>query len=203
MNDITETPIDELLKVVDEYRERECHAIREAARTQAADIVTNAHRIARERLHAAVLSERKRMQERVETARVQLETEQREHARQAKGALLREAWAHLAELVRKRWQDPDARRQWLSALVELGVKLLPHASWQVRHPQDWDPSDQTWLAEKLLAGTGQPPTFAPDANIIAGVRFEVDGATLDGTLEGILADRAATESLLLSEAEKL
>lgn len=202
MNDARTNQVDELLKLVDEYRERQCREIHAAADAQARDIVAQAYRGARERLHAAVAAERRRMEERVETARVQLETEQRERSQQVTAALLEEAWGDMTQAVRARWNDAHARRQWLAALVELGLESLPRQSWEVRHPAGLDPRDRAWLEERLADATGRRPTFIADAGISAGVRLETDGACLDGTVDGILSDRTEIEALLLAEAEQ-
>jgi hypothetical protein len=201
---IVEVQLDELLRVVESYRDKSCTIIRERARAQAAEIVTQARHNARARMRTAIRQERARAQERIASTRAQLLTERRQRQQQTDKLLVERGWAKLNETLMRRWRDPDFRHLWIEALALQGFALLPVGSWRVEHPPGWDTGEMLGLGDNSAAlPLRQSHTFVQDESITAGLRIEVDGACLDGTMEGLLANHASIEAQLLAEISRL
>lgn len=197
---IVEVQVGELLKLVENYREKNCNLIRERARTQAAEIVTQARHDARVNMRSAIKQERAGAQEKIASTRAHLLTKRRQNQQQTDKLLVEQGWKKLNETLMRRWQDTDQRYCWIQSLVLRGLALLPAGRWRVEHPPGWNTSEILSLDDTITAlPPNQSPTFVDDASIGAGLRIEVDGACLDGTMQGLLSNRASIEAQLLAE----
>lgn len=195
--------LEALLDLVEDFRSRSCREIEEQARARAEETVARARQEARVRMHAAVEHERARAQETLASTRARLLT-QRRHGRQALDKrLAAQAWTELRPALARRWRNADQRRAWVEALVRRADELLPGSTWRVEHPPGWDAEEMSRLdSRESASGCGRSLTFVADPEIEAGLRIRVDGTCLDGTTQGLLADRPAVEAELLGEVHR-
>lgn len=190
---------DELLRLVSEHERRRCAEITAAAEAQAAAVVREAHRNARARMRENVSTLKQERQRSLALADAELDTVRRQHQQRCDYALLESAWEPLRAALAARWRDSAARRRWVAAFVRHALARLPHVAWRIEHPADWPGAERAALAASLGSALGMAPQFAVAGDIAAGLRVQAGAALLDGTLEGLLADRRAVEALLLAE----
>lgn len=195
--------VQELLKLVEQNRERRCNEILEQARLRTEDIVRQAYRSARTRLHQAIEDERRRTRERLATARAELLSGHRRRWHRLARELLDAAWQHLEPALEGRWQQDSSRAQWVDSLVTEALERLSAGTWHIAHPPDWSEREQQGLINRVTEHCGGPPLLDADSGIRAGLRIATDGVCLDGTCQGLLRDRAAIEARLLHELRPL
>lgn len=199
---IVEAQLKALLNLVKSHRDTECQKLQADAQNQASALIRQAHHEARKRMHAAVQEERNRFQVRIESTRAQLQTRSRQRRQQAALLLLHQGWEQLEAEIRRRWQNADSRKQWVDALLDRAVELLPLGAWQVEHPHGWSDNEIEDVQTRISEYTGHESQFQCQDNINAGLRIFSHGACLDGTLEGLLADRDKVEAKLLAKLGK-
>jgi hypothetical protein len=191
-----------LLALVDEYRESKSREILGAARAEAQALVAQAFRLARARVHEAMVEERKRYDAAVAGAQARLHTRQRLAHQGREAAMLAEGWRRLPGALADRWRDPAARRRWAETHLGRALATLPRTKWEIAHAAGW-PEDEREAAAGWLAAHGGPAlAFAEDGSVSAGFRVRAGHNTLDATLEGLLADRKAIEGRLLHHLER-
>ncbi len=188
-----------LLDLVEAERVRQSEAVLDAARAEAAKTLAHAHADARAAALRTFTDARERLAARVDAAQAELATRQRIAEQQRIARLLAEAWQLLpAELIR-RWRNPALRRQWVEHVVALAHALLPSGPWRIAHAPDWPESERTALAAVL----DTPPEFVAKPAHRAGLTIASSANVIDGTLEGLIADRDEVAAQLLSELERL
>jgi len=190
-----------LLDLVEADRARRCEAILGEARGRAAALLRQAHADARQRMREAFHEERARRVERVAAARANLQTRQRLGEQQRAAAFLAAGWQRLHEELLRRWRDPAARRAWVAHVSADARRLLPHAEWRITHAPGWPADERDEFAAELARALGTAPTFTADAAVGAGVRIAAMGNVIDGTLPGLLADRAEIGARLLHQVD--
>ncbi len=70
-------------------------------------------------------------------------------------------------------------------------------AWRVIHGPGWPDSERDALRAELAAATRTECEFVDDARIRAGLRITANGNVVDGTLDGLLTDRAEIGARLL------
>jgi hypothetical protein len=75
---------------------------------------------------------------------------------------------------------------------------MPQGPWRIVHAPDWPPAER----QACLAEVGATPAFEVDPAIVAGLKIVAQGNVVDGTLAGLLADRAEFESRALRLLEE-
>lgn len=183
-----------LIEVVERDRERRIRTIRAEAEAEAEALVRRAREKAHERVRRAIRTAGEREQQRLENVRAELATRGRKLDHQNAIELLERAWARLPEILARRWSDAECRRRWVESLVELAAGELPHVSWKIEHPGDFDPE---CLVAPIEQATGRRPTFSACSEIGSGLRVRVGGVLLDGTERGLLARPEEVRSKLL------
>ncbi len=210
-----------LLDQVEAYRQGECAKLLKEANHQAEAQLRAAHREARQRVHQVLAELRRDARGHIVAAEARAQARERSREHRATLALLEAGWTRLGEELARRWQDPATRATWVEILVERALASLPAARWLIRYPADWPESEREKLAQTLAERLPQPPEWSPDAGIPAGLHICAGGASpqgdsdplraearaesyacVDGTLEGLLADRAAVEAALLAAVEE-
>jgi len=78
---------------------------------------------------------------------------------------------------------------------------MPRGPWRIVHAPDWPAAEQQALAQNVSAEPAAAPHFDADDAITAGLKVLADGNVIDGTLGGLLADRAEFEARLLRQLE--
>lgn len=190
----TEDKTQALLELIAADRDRQCEATLDDAHQRAASLLAEARATARKRLREAFASERAHAEERLAAARARLQTARRMHEQKRSALLLARAWRLLPEELMRRWGDETARLAWVRHIVEAGREVLPPGDWRIEHAPRWPSAEQGSLAQEL----GFRPEFFADPAIRAGLRIRTHGNVLDGTLDGLLADRAEIGAQLLN-----
>lgn len=191
-----------LLDLIEEYRESECRALLNAARSEAENLLSDAFRRARDQLHERVLSERANVRARLHAARADHDTRLRASGDRANAYLLELAWPRLRETLVGCWSDPHARRTWANHAVAQARLRLPIGLWTLRHPPNWAGTEWAALEARLTNELKQAPHFRADGALTAGLVIEAGGAVLDASLEGLLRDRRRVEARLLAFLER-
>ena len=186
-----------LLELVEAHRQRQCAHALAAAREEAAAIVHQAHRDARQYVRSQLEAGRESARRQIAAAEAHFATLQRRQRQQQGHALLAQSWPMLQAELAKRWQDAALRRAWVENIFARALCVLPRTTWVIFHPADWPPSEHD------SATLAAPPRFAADAGIRAGLRIAADGTVLDGTLDGLLSDRSVIEARLLAHLEAM
>lgn len=200
---VLDAQLQSLLELLERHRETRCRAIREQAEEKRRELLAQAHGEARQRMHRAIAAERQRTEAELTAARAQLQTRARQRQYRIALSLLETGWEQIRQAVRERWHDPQARGQWVRALVDEALVVLPRSRWRIEHPTDWDPAELSEEMARVREGCGSEPELAARTDLQAGLRFCTDGACLDGSADGLLADRTGVEAQLLAELHAL
>jgi len=193
----TESKTAALLALVEAHRAAKCGAILEAARAEADAIAAEANAAAQTRMRTAFVEERERVAARVAAANANLETRRRIARQQRAAALLAAAWERLPAALLSRWHDARDRCAWAESVAAGARRALPHAAWQISHAPGWPAVERDALAEALRAEPGISISFAEDSRVPCGLRIAANHNVVDGTQEGLLADRADIGAQLL------
>jgi hypothetical protein len=169
-----------------------------AAAREAAQIRQRARAKARRQLRRAI--DEMRASERQRVAQVQAELATRSSRRVSAQSLaaLAQAWPLLVEAIRRRWDDPPSRAQWLQAQLGQARARLHPGPWRVAHPAAWGEADITALRATLARHGVTEASLQADPALASGLVIEAAGARLDSTPQALLADRAAVEAALLA-----
>lgn len=200
---ILERQYQHLRQLVQDHKKHYCHKVLTDAEASARQIIRNAYQQARSQLHEAVDEERFQAQQQLDTAHAQRQTRARQAEHKAALLMLQDGWEQLNEVLILRWQCDDARRDWIEGLYQQAVISLPRCSWHIEHPPLWSEEEREQLADKVHRHCGQAPRFEPLAAIQAGLHIHSDGAHLDGSHKGLLADRHDIEARLLATIQQL
>ena len=192
----------EMLKLVENHERARCREVTAQAQHEARRLLREAHAGARRRMHRHV-QELKHFRDREQTrAQAEVATARRQHRQRCDRALLEAGRVQLRASLLARWQETGARRRWVENLVRQAFARLPRGRWTIAHPAGWDKAERDALTQPPARAPGAAPEWIEDRQIAAGLRFHVGGACLDGTLDGLLADRTAVEALLLAEIDR-
>ena len=186
-----------LLDLVEGDRSAQCEAILAEAQARAAALVAEARAEARARIREVFVEEPRRAR-----ARAKLNTRRRLHDQQRTAALLERGWRRLPDALRGRWQEDGTRRAWIDAVVTAASRMLPRAPWRIAHDPGWPPDERQAVGARIASEFGAAPVFVADAAIVAGLRIAAGGNVIDGTLGGLLADRAEVGAKLLRHLEQ-
>ena len=192
-----------LLDLVEADRARQCAQILAEAQAKAAALRDQAHAEARARMRQAFAEQRLLQRERIAAAQARLATRRRVSGQQRTAALLRLAWEQLPDELLTLWRDPGARAAWVTHVVAAAREHMPAGGWRIVHATDWPAVERQAFAAALEAQVGQAPLLEPSAAIDGGLKVVADGNVIDGTLAGLLADRADVEARLLRHLEPL
>ncbi len=196
-----ELPTRALLDLIEADRALQCARILGEANARAAALHAQAHGEARARMRQAFAEQRLRWREHIAAAQARLATHRRLHEQQRSAALLRLAWEQLPGELRALWQQPAARSAWVSGVLASARARMPPGPWRIVHAPDWPAAERLASAQAPGADAGAQPTFEADAGIAAGLKVVCEGNVIDGTLGGLLADRADVEARLLRRLE--
>ena len=188
-----------LLDLVESDRARLCDAILGEAHERAHDLRADARTAARRRMRQVVEEQRLRRAERIAAAEARLATQRRLHAQRHLAARLRLASEQLPRSLQALWHEDDARAAWTRTVLATAKLRLPPGPWRIAHPADW-PAGERERALRTVAADA-PPTCVVDPTVTAGLRVACGGIVLDGTLEGLLADRFEVEARLVQRLE--
>ncbi len=199
---ILDLQVRSVLDALHAQQDQRCREIRIAADRKAEQLLADSRRRMRERVHRAVAEQRQRRATALLDARHRIETARRKAVQAHYRDFLQAAASLLHAELERRWRDAASRRDWCETAIGEAGERLPGVRWTVEHPADWTPDDRQWL-ERAFAGRGLPqPEAREDAAIPAGLRIRLGAASLDATLDGLLANRQAVEARLLAAWER-
>jgi vacuolar-type H+-ATPase subunit H len=201
VNDTVDTPREALIELIAATRDARSAEIIDEARQQARARIRNAFHEARQRVGRALDEERVRARGLLAVNEARLETHNRQRYQDVVQHMLARARHRLGAALLARWQDPRQRRQWLEHLLGQALARLPKAHWEIEHPAGWDSAEIAAWLERIGEHSGARPALKSTARIAAGLRIQAGGASLDGTLDGLLADERAVQAKLLAQLE--
>ena len=150
-------------------------------------------------MRQAFEEQRQRRRERIAAAQARLATQRRLHEQQRTAALLRLAWEQLPGELLALWQQSRTRARpgWRTVLAS-ARRAMPQGPWRIVHAPDWPEAERQALVAGLAAECRRRRRASrPTPAIAAGLKVVADGNVIDGTLDGLLADRADFEARLL------
>jgi len=187
-----------LLNLVAEERDEACRRILAEVERAARETLRQTHRKERAHLHRRIVEERARIQARIQAVEAERVTRERRHQAQSSARILEQAWPLLQLGLQRRWQDAVGRRQWVARCVAQARRSLPAGAWTIRPAGAWPAAEQQAVREQLTQALGVEPQLRSDPDIEAGLIIDSGGACLDGSLQGLLADRHRLEARLLA-----
>lgn len=195
---ILEAQVRRLLALVEDYRKRETESLLEQARQDSRAILRQARQEARQRLREAIRDTRRHVQEGLSAARARQHTAMMQQRHRADLDFLERAWRLLAEKLQARWDAPDSRQAWIARVRADAVRTVPGRDWLVEHPDGWTEAEQARFRDELNDGSDRQLQFRRRDDLSAGLRIVTEGAVVDGSLQGLMADRPSIEALLLA-----
>jgi hypothetical protein len=196
---IVDAQVQRLLELVAEYKQQQCDSILDHAHQQSRKIIHDAYRSSRDRMHHDIQLTRQDMREKLSAARAKQHTVKMQQQHNADIAFLNQAWQRLTDKLKQRWQDPRLREQWIQTVLSSAAKALSDQHWQVDCPVEWPDAERDRLTELAKRRFGRTLGFNGAADIEAGIRIGAGGAWIDGTLQGLTADRMRIESEILAQ----
>ncbi|MGB5517798.1 MAG: hypothetical protein WBO73_04980, partial [Gammaproteobacteria bacterium] len=194
--------VEHLLGIVVENREKRCADVREKAYQQARGILKQAHTRNRAHMHQHIDSLREKYRLRVSSAIARNQTRLRHQHQKADRAILDVAWPLLRQSMLARWNEPDARRQWLDASITSAAARLREHGGRIEHPENLGDDDIAWIKQQLPSGSGQRPVFSAVDDIEAGIRIIADGTVVDTTVEGLLHHKSLIEATMIARVKQ-
>lgn len=191
-----ERPMKALIDLVRADRDAQCNALAQEAAARSAEILAQARHAARQRTQATLADERRRRSQLLAAAAARLANEERQHQQQTHARLLALAWQRLPDVLAQRWSQPAARADWLRHVFAAARAGLAPGAWTVVHGTALGADDRRLLADRAAAA-GVALDFSADPAMGAGIKLRAGGNVVDGTADGLLADRAAIGSRLL------
>jgi hypothetical protein len=180
-----------LLDLVEADRARRCDALLGEARVRAAQALGEAHAEARLRVRNAFAEERDRLQAIVRAAQARLATRRRLREQRREAALLESAFERLPAALHDRWQRTDTRAAWIARAIAQARRGLPSHTWTVMHATPF--AEHAMFPERA--------EFVADAALRAGLTIDAGGNVVDGSLRGLLLDRAEIGARILAHIE--
>ena len=187
-----------LLEIVHAYQQDQCDALLKQAQQESQVIVSQAYQIARRNIHQDLQLTRQHIRDTMAAARAKQHTLMMQQSHSAASSFLEQCWQTLQPGLQARWQQPEYRRQWVAKILATATAVLPAGDWLIEHPADFSTEEQQQLLEQAQKQAGAKPDISSAPDLTAGIRISADGATVDGSLRGLLSDRTELEALLLA-----
>jgi vacuolar-type H+-ATPase subunit H len=197
---IIDAQMQRLLDIVKTYQQEQCEVLMSEARQQSRGVIRQAYQLARKNIHEDIQATRQHIRDTMAAARAKQHTLMMQQRHTAASSFLEQCWDALQGSLLARWQQPQYRREWAAKILSTAAAVVPAGDWQVEHPEDWSDQEQQQLGEQARALPGVQLQFNSVPGLAAGIRISADGAIVDGSLPGLLADRTAIESLILATA---
>jgi hypothetical protein len=199
---ILDLQVESVLGALKAQQDFRCREIENATGRKAEQLLSDSRSRMRQRVHKAVVEERRRRETSLLDARHRIETAGRRKVQEQYRRFLHAAVPMLTAELGERWHDSESRRSWCEMVVGEAAARLPAEPWTVEHPRGWSGEDAKWL-EQAFAARGLPkPVLDEDAGITAGLRVRLGSACLDATVDGLMADTRAVEGRLLAAWER-
>ena len=191
-----------LLALVEADRAQKTAAIEADERARCDALLAEAYAAARAKMRAAFAEERAHRDLRIAAAQATLQTRLRLALQQRSATFLASGWRRLPRALDARWADATARRSWVDAIIGKAQHALPKAELHIAHPPAWASDERDAVTARVARDFGHAPTLAADPSITAGLRITAGANVIDGTRDGLCADRAEIGARLLHELER-
>ena len=200
---IIDAQVQRLLDIVQAYQQEQSEVLLNEARQQSRGVIRRAYRVARKNIHEELQLTRQHIRDTMAAARAKQHTLMMQQRHTAASSFLEQCWNALEGSLQARWQQPHCRREWVAKILSTAVAVVPAGDWRVEHPEDWSEQEQQQLGEQARALPGVQLQFSSVSGLPAGIRIIADGAIVDGSPPGLLADRTAIEALILATAKSI
>lgn len=200
---IVRAQVGALMQLLEQSRDARCREALEQAEAQASELRRNARKLARERVSRAAREERERLDYEVRMVEAEIETEQRKHARRRDLALIEAGRAALRDALAARWRQRDARQAWAEITVTEAAEVLLGREWLLEHPADWPAEERDAALAAARERCGATIEAKPVDELDAGLRIRSEGALVDMSVPGLLANQRTIEGELLAEFNRL
>lgn len=195
-----EARVQALLDLVEADRARRCEAIARDAQARVDATLAAARATALQRIRAAISEGRDRREATNAAAQAKLQTHRRLHDQRRAAALLAAAWQNVPDALYARWLDPVSRQAWISRVVDEARAAVGISPWRITHAA-MPENERERIACRLARDGVASPEWVFDGAIRAGLKVAAAGNVIDGTLEGLLTDRADIGARLLRHLE--
>ena len=199
---ILDLQVESVLHALKAQQDIRCRGIESAAERRAEKLLSDSRQRMRQRVHKAVIEERRRRETALLDARHRIETAERLAVQKQYRDFLQEAVPLLAAELEERWHDSGLRRSWCAMAIGEAAARLASDSWTVEHPRAWSGEDTAWFEQAVVAYGLPKPVLQEDAAITGGLRVRLGTACLDATIAGLMADIRAVEGRLLAAWER-
>ena len=190
-----------LLQRVEMHCDQRCREILDQAELQARQIEHDAWHEAGARGRAAIAEARGLLEADQHRTQALVDAALRQLAQSQARARLDELWRRLPEALETAWQSPRQRATWLRIAIAVAARTLLGKCWTIEHGVNQGAAE----IEGTMAGLGFGDAFdlslTTRPEITAGVRIRCEGACVDATAAGLLADVGAIEAAFLAECE--
>ena len=197
--DDTSATLEALLAAVARDRDNRCEALTVEAARRARELLREARGDARRLLRNAVDEERRLDREGWRRADARIETHHRLQQQRVNLQRLERGWVLLVDAMRRRWHEPQTRRQWVETALQHARLVLQPDHWTIAHPIDWTQQERVAIHDWLHDSAGGNATFEAEDAIEAGICVRRDQACFDATLDGLLVARHRIEAQFLAE----
>jgi hypothetical protein len=199
VSEVLDLQVYSLLGRLHETRDEGCRRLREAAASQAHEIVAEARRRARQRVKEAVVEKRRQVEEHCQQVRVELETRRRQERFAELGRRLAEGLAALPGALAARWAGAEERRTWCRHVLDGAGLALASGPWTVLTAPGLDADERRELTATASRLAGEAARVEESRELAAGLVVVHGGARYDGTVTGLTADGNAVQAALLAE----
>lgn len=188
----------QLLEYLDDQRTRRCRRILEQADTEAEEMRRQARRHARLVVREGIRQERSRRAAAIMKERARIEAALRERRFMHQREQLERALELLEVELRRRWlEDATAREEWVRMSCKQALAFLPDGDWQFVHPKGWDRAEVARLLGALQRLRPGVSLSFSEGGQRAGLVLRCGSAVVDTRPDGLLAERARVDGLLL------
>lgn len=195
---IVDAQVEHLLKVVNQYEQEHCDSMRIRARQQADSIIKDAYLRVRERTRRSIEEVRSRSLQDLKMAEASLQTQIRLARHKLDEAFLEQAWTSLRDVLCLRWKDKEMRGQWINEIVQKADEVLISRQWMLECPDSLTDDECNKLNEQLQSLNLESLELKQGEKINAGLRICAGGACIDGSVDGLLRQRARIEEMFLA-----
>lgn len=196
---IIDAQVQRLLDIVRLYQQEQSDALLSEAQRESREVIRQAYQLARNNVHQDIQLTRQHIRDTMAAARAKQHTLMMQQRHTAASSFLEQCWGMLEQSLQARWQQPEYRWAWVTKILSTASAVVPAKEWLVEHPLDWASQEQQQLADQVKTRPDIQLQFNSMSELTAGIRISADGAIVDGSLQGLMADRSAIEALILAQ----
>jgi hypothetical protein len=182
---------DALIQQLKREQEKRCRDLQATGESWTRQRLSEARHQALIRFRRAAKQERERFSREISAAEAAISAEARNRHQHHLSAMVHAVIARLPGALEARWNESSSRAAWIDAALLDAQQRMGPGEWHVRIAAASD-------AQELPASRGDANiTWSQDHRLKAGLVIEKDGAHLDASTTGLLADTTLLESRIL------